>query len=151
MPFTINFYKVTDPPNKLDKTTGTSLGSFNCSPFKPISDLTGSVVVSYTAEVEAANYAAIGTRYYYVRDVILQPGGRMEVVLELDPLKTLSTEIKACDCICATTCKKELHNTYAQNSDLKISQLTIHGTAIKADSGETLGLDKEGFIVGTYG
>lgn len=151
MPFTCNFYSVTDPPNKLDKTLGTAKATATCTPFEPVSDLTGKILIDYNAAVETCNYAAIGDRYYYIRDYIKDIGSRMQVILELDPLKTFSTQIKACDCICATTCKKELHNSYAQSSNLKITQLTIHGTAIKNNSGDTLGLDKDGFILGTYG
>lgn len=97
MAFTVTYYNIQDPPNKINKTLGTAVGSSSCSPWEPVSDLSGKIIAAYTSAVEAGNYAAITgdgrPRYCYIRDVIKRPGGQMEVILEEDPLMTFKTEI----------------------------------------------------------
>lgn len=97
MAFTVTYYNIQDPPNKINKTLGTAIGSSSCSPWEPVSDLSGKIIAAYTSAVEAGNYAAITgdgrPRYCYIRDVIKRPGGQMEVILEEDPLMTFSDEI----------------------------------------------------------
>lgn len=158
MAFTATFYNIDDPPNYIYKTLGAPLGTSTCTPFEPVSNLHGSILVDYFANIDKANYAKITTGgrdlYCFVRDVVKDIGGRCSVELEIDPLKTNAAELQECDCICETTCVKDYYNTYAQNSNLKITQLTIHGTAYTTNNDsnvDTLGIDKGGFIIGTYG
>lgn len=158
MAFTATFYNITDNPKKIDKTLGTALGAATCTPFEPVSDLHGSILIDYFNNIDNANYATVTTGgrdlYCFVRDVIKDIGGRCRVELDIDPLTTNKTDLLNCDCICETTCVKDYYNTYAQNSNLKITQLTIHGTSYTTNSKrnvDTLGIDKNGFIIGTYG
>ena len=103
MAFTISFYKISDPPNKLDKTVGTATASKSCTPFEPVSDLTGSVLIDYVAGIESCNYAQITQgenqtegrpRYCFITDIQKDIGGRMRIFLREDPLMTFNQGIK---------------------------------------------------------
>lgn len=103
MAFTITFYKISDPPNKLDKSLPTATKTASCTPFEPVADLTGSVLIDYVAGVEGCNYAQItqGTnqtegrpRYCFITDIQKDVGQRMRVFLREDPLMTFKDQIK---------------------------------------------------------
>lgn len=155
MAFTATFYNTSDPPNKIDKNLGTQLGAATCTPFEQVSNLHGSILIDYFANVDKSNYATVTTGgrtlYCFVRDVIKDIGGHCRVELDIDPLTTNKTDLKNCDCICETTCNTDLYNRYIQTDNIKVTQLTIHGTDIKEESPATLNIDKGGYIVGTYG
>ena len=98
MAFTIAFYTISDPPNKLDKSIPTATKTATCTPFEPVSDLTGSVLIDYVAGVEGCNYAQITgdgrPRYCFITDIQKDVGGHMRVYLREDPLMTFKTEIQ---------------------------------------------------------
>lgn len=105
MSFTCTFYNISDPPNKLSKTLGTAIHTATCSPFNPMSDLHGEIIVDYNSAIEAANYCVIeaGTqahaaegrpRYCFITDLIKGNGGRLTVRIEEDVLMTFKDAIK---------------------------------------------------------
>ena len=116
MAFTIKFYKIDAPPNKLDKgvvpgttpTVGEAAG-YSCTPFEPVGTLDGSVLIDYVAadHIETANYAYISgdnrPRYCYVRDFSKEVGTRLRVYVTEDPLMTFKKGIIESD-ILATRC-----------------------------------------------
>lgn len=120
MAFTVTYYNIQDPPNKINKTLGTAVGSSSCSPWEPVSDLSGKIIAAYTSAVEAGNYAAITgdgrPRYCYIRDVIKRPGGQMEVTLLEDPLMTFKTEILTSDVYATRT--SQSGSDYGYNMDM---------------------------------
>lgn len=106
MAFTVKFYKIDAPPNKLDKgvvpgTTGTigAAGGYSCTPFEPVGTLEGSILIDYVAAalIETANYAYISgdnrERYAYVTGFDKEIGGHLKVYLREDALMTFKTEI----------------------------------------------------------
>lgn len=156
MAFTVNFYKITDNPKKIDKTLGNVLATATCSPWEPVDDLNGNIMIDYSANAESANYATVTgglgnrTLHCFVREFTKDIGGHCRVHLEIDPLTTNAGQLKECDCICETTCKTDLYDRYILNSNLKVTQFVIHGSTYK-DSKGNLGLDKDGFVVGVFG
>ena len=106
MAFSIQFYKIDAPPNKLDKgvvpgttpTVGAAAG-YSCTPFEPVGTLDGSVLIDYVAAdlIETANYAYISgdnrPRYCYVRDFSKEIGNKLRVHVTEDPLMTFKQEI----------------------------------------------------------
>lgn len=99
MALSISFYNISDPPNKLDKTTGTAIHT--CSsilPYEPISELTGKIQIDYASQADGANYCSITigsvTQYYFITDQLLTPGHKMEFFLKRDVLMTYNTDIK---------------------------------------------------------
>ena len=102
MGYSITFYNVLDPPNKIKKNLGNAIGATGvCSPWEAVSDLSGSVLTNYNAAVESANYCHVAgdgrDRYCYIKDFEKVPGGQMRVHMEVDPLVTFQDEILACD------------------------------------------------------
>lgn len=102
MAFTCNLYKISDPPFQLDKNLGTALrANISCSPFEPLSDLKGKIILDYTAEADEANYCSIAegnrTRYAFITDRVKGVGGRLTLVLEEDPLMTFKAGILEAD------------------------------------------------------
>lgn len=109
MAFTCNLYKISDPPYKLNKNLGTALrANISCSPFEPLSDLKGKIILDYTAEADEANYCSITetsggetpvtrTRYAFITDRIKGVGGRLTLVLDEDPLMTFKAGILKAD------------------------------------------------------
>lgn len=98
MSFTCNFYNYQGQPNKIKKNIGEVIvGSVTCTPYEPVSDLHGYVIIGYNAAVEACNYCEIAGRYYYVTDFVKRTAQQLEVRLELDPLMTFQTKILSQD------------------------------------------------------
>lgn len=159
MAFTATFYNITDNPKKIDKTFGTeqvpALKTAVCTPFEPVSDLHGSILVDYDNAIDNANYATVTTGgrtlCCFVRDVIKDIGGRCRVELDIDPLTTNAEQLKECDCICETTCNtgQTYSNRYITNPNLKVTQFTIHGN-VKKDTETLLGMDQLRYVVGIY-
>lgn len=153
MAFTATFYNTSDPPNKIDKNLGTALVTATCTPFEQVSNLHGSILIDYVANVDKSNYATVTTGgrdlYCFVRDVIKDIGGHCRVELDIDPLTTNATDLKKCDCICETTCVKEKHNRYMPNSNLRATQLTIYSMENEEDISD-LSFDNDGVIIGIY-
>lgn len=153
MAFTATFYNISDNPKKIEKTLGTQLGAATCTPFEPVSDLHGSILIDYFNNIDNANYATVTTGgrllYCFVRDVVKDIGGRCRVELDIDPLTTNEGQLKECDCICETTTKSTLYDRYVTNPELKISQFTIHGN-VKRNTASLLAMDGWYYIVGIY-
>ena len=158
MAFTVTFYKITDNPKKIDKTLGNVLHTASCSPWKPVDDLNGDIMIDYSANAEKANYASVSngigerTLYCFVREFTKDIGGHCVVHLEIDPLKTNAGQLKECDCICETTCNTEqtYSNRYITNPNLKVTQFTIHGN-VKKETENLLSMDTNFYVVGIYG
>ncbi len=154
MAFTATFYNVSDPPNKIDKTLGEPIYTATCTPFESVSDLHGSILIDWSAAIETANYVTIsGNRPLscFVKDIVKEIGSRARVIVDIDPLTTNATELKACDCICETTTDTnfEKSSRYIANSNLKVTEFTIHGSA-KKNTEDYLEIDNAGFVVGIY-
>lgn len=102
MAFTCNLYKISDPPFQLKKNLDTVLrANISCSPFEPLSDLKGKIILDYTAEADEANYCSIvegtRTRYAFITDRVKGVGGRLTLILEEDPLMTFKAGILEAD------------------------------------------------------
>jgi len=152
MAFTATFYNVSDPPNKIDKTLGTAIYTATCTPFEPVSDLHGSILIDWSAAIETANYVTIsGNRFLscFVKDIVKEIGSRARVIVDIDPLTTNATELKNCNCICETTCKTEKYNRYIANGNLRTTELTIFGMVNQEDI-MPLDTDHDGVIIGVY-
>ena len=104
MAFTCNLYKISDPPYTLKKDIGNDKlirKNIPCSPFEPLSDLKGKIILDYTAAADEANYCSITegtrTRYAFITDRVKGVGGRLTLVLDEDPLMTFKAGILEAD------------------------------------------------------
>lgn len=96
------FYSITDAPNKLNKTLGTPIKSINTINLtRPCSILNPTILISYDSSIAGANYCHLDApfnSYYFVGDITLVEGGKMQVPLSIDPLFTCRKEIMEAPC-----------------------------------------------------
>ena len=72
------------------------------------------VFIVPATEVYTYNYAYVPTlhRYYYITDMIALENNMLEIHMQVDPLQSFKTQIKACKAICA---RSEWRNNYLVN------------------------------------
>lgn len=90
---TVTLCKCKNDPRVVSKTTeGDTDRSCkiygDCSIHNPI------ILLSYFAGIESYNYAKIGNRMYWIDDIVLRPGKRVELTLKEDVLATHAGEIR---------------------------------------------------------
>ena len=105
---TVDTYKITDPPNKLDKNlpADSKITLQNVDPIEPCDILSPTLICVYSENLCKQNYAYIsgfGNRYYYIENVSVLGGQRCVIKLSVDPLKTYATDIKKCKGVCLRT------------------------------------------------
>lgn len=112
MAFSVSFYNISDPPNKLEKTLPDEPSHVAQSvyPYEPMSELTGKIMLDYVPQADGCNYCSITdgsvTQYYFITDTVLLTGQRFEVYLKRDVLMTYKSEIKQLN-IFVTRCAKQ--------------------------------------------
>lgn len=98
MAFSLQFYNVSDPPNKLDKALGTQIASCaTVRPYEAVSELFGNFLIDYNATINGCNYCYCPelNKYYYITDIQMETGSRMIVSVKVDVLKTYASGIKS--------------------------------------------------------
>ena len=104
MALSADFYTYTGDSRVLQKELGTAIKSLSglIEPYKPLDDLTGTLILAYDASLLSANYCHLGTyangnwsndKYYYIIDRKYDIGQKMELVLKVDVLMTYKSEI----------------------------------------------------------
>ena len=96
---TLSIGTCSDDPRKINKTfSGSASPTVNikdgCSIENPI------FILDYNSSYAGYNYCyyADFKRYYYINDIIMQPGGRAELHCAVDPLMSFKTAINALTC-----------------------------------------------------
>lgn len=101
----LEFYSVSDDPRKAQKTLGNVVHTVNnAAIYRECSLLTPEFLVEYSPSVVACNYLYAGVTigettygsYYFIKDRIVMPGGRMVVICEEDVLSTWWHKLKDC-------------------------------------------------------
>ena len=85
---TVTFYKTSDDPKKVNKAI-TKIKATGYNLTRPCNVLNPVFTTSYDSDIAGANYCYITSpfnRYYFVTDINLIPGGKMEVICKVDPL-----------------------------------------------------------------
>lgn len=117
----ITLYKCSDDPKKLYKTYGDA-SSRNGTPYKPVDDLNGYVILEYTTDIETYNGASLEwggkTKYYTINSIQADIGNKVIVNLQEDVLKTFETEIGNLYAIVARTSNKNVYNSYLPDQKL---------------------------------
>lgn len=89
MASSITLYSVTDDPKVVDKTLGSAqAGPLSCTPYEPLSDIEGYVILAYNSTRKGSNYALLDGKYYYITDREMLTGGQLKLKLKVDVLKT---------------------------------------------------------------
>lgn len=121
MSLTINMYNITSEPKTVEKTLGQVVHTGTCSPYEPLSDITGYVILDYNAAGYGANYATLGSKSYFVYDRELLTGSKMKIFLRTDVLSTYWSGIKECDGIATQSSAYKKMNYYMTNPAIKFS------------------------------
>lgn len=80
-------YKVSDDPRRVNKTIDNPIVSMNTiEPYQPLSDVTGTVIVTYTSDGYACNYAKVDNKHFFITDREVLTGGLMRLILHSDVL-----------------------------------------------------------------
>lgn len=115
----ITLYSVSDDPNTLNKTLGTG-SSRNGTPYEPLDDLSGYVILYYTADIENYNYCALTiggkTKYYNITSKSMETGGNVRLNLYCDVLMTYKSEINNISGILSRTSTNDFTNAYLQDN-----------------------------------
>lgn len=85
----IVFYNYSGMNNVVQKTLSPVATIPDANPFKPLSALTGELILNYNADIFAANYCTfLGKSYFVTADRELLPGQRMRLICRIDVLQT---------------------------------------------------------------
>lgn len=88
-------YEVSDDNRVVTKTLN-NLISVDCTIYNDVKILKPVLLLDYRATLTTYNYAYISEygRYYYIDDITLLPGGKMQLTLSVDVLMTYADDIK---------------------------------------------------------
>lgn len=104
MKLLLNLYKCTDDTRVINKTltaikTVTAKPSENVSILAPVFILDYDVFTDTTLLTANYLYCLNLLRYYYINDIQILTGGRVQISCSVDVLKTYADDIKNCDCV----------------------------------------------------
>lgn len=100
MALSITFYNTTSNPKEVPKTLGEPLGNaLTLNPYKPLDQLTGTIIVDYNASWLSANYCTFEGKNYFITDRKYDIGQKMELTLKVDVLETYWNQIKNCPAV----------------------------------------------------
>lgn len=100
MSMTVNFYKYTGNPKKINKTFAVTYNSKLISPTDTFDDQTPMLILNYDATIYSnANYCIIGSDCYFIHDRALETAQRMTLFLEKDYLMSNRDELLNLDVI----------------------------------------------------
>ena len=131
MAFSVKFYNISDPQNKLIKDTGSQIHECSTTiPYEPFSPLTGKIIIDYDSQVDGANYCLIEEgevkTYYFITDYNKVQGHKLEMFLKRDVLMTYNKQIQDCTII-VTRCTKQANadSESGYNSMLHDSEIPL--------------------------
>lgn len=90
---TVTFYKTSSDPKQVNKVISAVKENSSVTYYltRPCNVINPVITTSYDSDFASANYCYIDSpfnRYYYIKNVNLIPGGKMEIICEVDPLKS---------------------------------------------------------------
>jgi hypothetical protein len=81
MAITVNFYKISDEKNKIQKTLGNMVSSKSCDVYDLSSVISPQFVLNYSAALLDCNYVYVPEfhRYYYITNISTESAKRMVI------------------------------------------------------------------------
>lgn len=95
----MKLYKCNSDPNALVPNYTDeypSSGEISTTPYEPLDDLNGYVILDYNSSYEQYNKAQLYGKYYTITSHVKEIGGKIRLNLEVDVMKTYADEIKDC-------------------------------------------------------
>ena len=87
MAMELKFYFVTNDPKTVSKTLGSVQGTTQCTPYEPISDIEGFVIIDYNASTRwVTNYVSLDGKYYFITNREAMTADRLKLYLKCDVL-----------------------------------------------------------------
>ena len=153
----IEFYKTTDDPKKIDKAMS-QIGSGQTTLAATINNLADSITLLSPVFIVKSNNlyftathikcAAMGNRWYFINDIVLLTGGKMQINCSIDVLKTYAASIITCPA-CIT--RAELGSpTYIPDSKLPIRAADKKLEVSTFQNGFTPNFNSNNIIVSVY-
>ena len=102
----MKLYKCTSDPNALvpnytDEYPAS--GEISTTPYEPVDDLNGYVILDYNSSYEQYNKAFLYGKYYTITSHVKEIGGKIRLNLQVDVMKTYADEISSCTVIVQRT------------------------------------------------
>lgn len=116
---TIDFYKTSDPDNKINKSLTNKLTvTGKCRDVLNV--LTPIIMVA--TDITNYNYCYIEdlARYYFITDITINRTGLYELKLKIDVLKTYSNDFSNCKILTSTSNQNKYMSGYAQTVDSRV-------------------------------
>ena len=111
----VNFYRYTGNPKKINKTFANTYNSMTIDPTDFVDDQEPQLVLHYDSTIyNNANYAVIGNDYYFIRDRGFDTARRMVLYLEKDLLMTMKNQLMNVEVIADRS--SNLYNSYIGDS-----------------------------------
>ena len=126
MAITVNFYKISDEKNKIQKTLGNAVATKSCDVYDLSSVISPQFVLNYSAALLDCNYVYVPEfhRYYYITNISTESAKRMVISCQEDVLMTYKDEILATDILLARTGTGEFRDAYLPDENERIKQYT---------------------------
>lgn len=126
MAITVNFYKISDEKNKIQKTLGAEISVKTCDVYDLSSVISPQFVLDYSAVLLNCNYVYVPEfhRYYYITNISTESAKRMVISCQEDVLMTYKDKILATDILLARTGTSELRDAYLPDENERIKQYT---------------------------
>ena len=140
---TVTFYTTSDDPKEMKKNIITIVENKEYNLTRPCSVLSPIFTTSYDSGIAGANYCYINspfTRYYFITDINLIPGGKMEVICKIDPLMSWGEGIKKSKGTIIRA-EKPLHGTqlydskYPLTPKMGLKEIIFDGTVFEVQNG----------------
>lgn len=93
----LNLYSTSDDTRKVDKSL-TAVKDITATPSENVTMLSPAFIVEYDSTILTANYCYIPefARYYYITNITLLRGNRLQLNCAVDVLKTYADDLKNC-------------------------------------------------------
>lgn len=154
-----NFYDYQGANNVIQKSLNSDnlLGSVSTIiPYRPLSDLTGEIILDYNQTIYRANYCILNfgtdlapyTKNYFITDRQMTTGGKMTLTLLCDVLTTYQSAVLNTSCVCRRTANMTYQCQYIVDDKAPIE--AKHNVSQNADSTELAHLSSN-MIICTVG
>lgn len=143
MAIAVNFWRYAGSPKRIDKALSATpdLVKNAVTPFEPLDQLRGYVIMEYDEIYYEMTMAGIGWKYYHITDRTALPGGRIRLDFMVDVLYTYRTDLMNCNVWCKRSAVKQ--TPYIPDALAPIESRMI----VEATEGEEIGAPIRGSMI----
>lgn len=127
---TANFYHFMGDNKEVEKSLGEVIVSKETiRPYEPLDDISGTLLLEYSANIEGCNYCVYDGKNYFVTDKVREIGGKIRITLKSDVLMNYWSGAQNAIAIITRSAKSGAQNTYLPDNTWPIQQdpeIVIH-------------------------